>query len=110
MNEKIEQIKIKLTKGLLSLNFSQDQSEKQIQYLGEVITQSILMRVTKEHLNQKNEILNDFEKFIQSNYSDVEFNTIVEEESSKIVNEYIDEITSNLDQTKRNDFISSLTL
>lgn len=110
MDNKLDEIRPKLTQAFSLLGFSPDQVQKQVEDLGEVISQSILMRIVNEHISQKNEILNNFDDFIKSTYPDEEFQKIVEEESVKIAKEYLDSITDNLDQNKKNNFLAAIQI
>lgn len=109
MENKTIQRKIdKITNALIEVGFNQNEINLQIEKLGKIIQLSVLKRVISDNNAEKEKINEDVTSYIKSKYSDQEFSRIVQEESGKIVEEYFNQVTMNLDEEKRKNFYQSI--
>jgi len=85
MPDRLEVIK----KSLIAVGFSLEEAESQIEEVGKIITMAILHRLLKEKTEVKELTLENIEKFLKDNFTVQYLKLVVEEESQKIVQEYL---------------------
>jgi len=85
MPDRLEAIK----KSLIAVGFSLEEAEQQIEEVGKLITMAILHRLLQEKAEVKELTLGNIEKFLKDNFTVQYLKLVVEEESQKIVQEYL---------------------
>lgn len=86
--------KLELTKkSLVSTGFSEDEAEAQINSVGKIITMAILHRLLKEKAEIKELTQDNIADFLKKNFNAQYLKIVVEEESNKIVEEYLKVVT-----------------
>ena len=99
-----------IKQALISIGFEAEKADMQISELGNIIKSTIFAKMCMDHEDKKDQIEQDPEAFLKENYSDEEIKTISSEVSTKIVKEYLDEITKGLDESAKSTFYSKLGL
>jgi len=108
MENKIVQEKFEKMKSAMAfIGFSKEEAEKQINELGEIILMETMKKIIEDNPNENlnNENINDF---IKNKYSEEEMIKISAEKSVLTIKNYLDEITSGLDENKKKYFYKFL--
>lgn len=79
-----------IKKSLMSAGFSFEEAELQIEEVGKVITMAILHRLLKEKAAVKELTVENIEKFLKDNFTVQYLKLVVDEESNKIAEEYLE--------------------
>ena len=86
--------KLEVTKkSLTSVGFSEEEAEAQINSVGKIITMAILARLLKEKAEIKELTPANIADFLKKNFNAQYLKIVVEEESNKIVEEYLKVVT-----------------
>jgi len=86
--------KLELTKkSLISAGFSDEEAEVQINSVGKIITMAILHRLLKERAEISELTQDNIADFLKKNFNVKYLKIVVEEESNKIVEEYLKVVT-----------------
>ena len=96
-----------MKEALLTIGFRSEEAEKQITELGELILMTVLARVVRDK-NATNLTPDNLEKFLTESYRPEELKLLVDEESGKVVGEYLQTITSDLPEDKKQAFYSQI--
>lgn len=87
--------KLEVTKkSLISAGFSHDEAEAQINSVGKIITMAILHRLLKEKAEIKELTPDNIADFLNKNFNAEYLRVVVDEESNKIVEEYLKVVSS----------------
>ena len=92
MNQMKDRLEI-IKKSLVSTGFSLEEAEHQIEEVGKLVTMAILHRLLKEKTEVKELTVENIEKFLKENFNVQYLKLVVEEESNKIVEEYLKVVT-----------------
>lgn len=92
-----------ILEAFVGVGFTEDEAKKQLEKLGELIQNAIVIRMEKENPNIE---LNDEE--IDKAYSKEDLGRIYKETVAKIMDEYLDSITHNLTPIKKQEFMATV--
>lgn len=109
LNNDVNKRLVKLKDALISLGYSHDEAQKQIDEVGEIAVMALLGKLIKDFPNQKEEIVNQTEKFISNKFPAGEFQLIVDEVSNETVKQYIYAVIENIDDEKKKRFLEKIT-
>ena len=103
--KKLEVIK----KSLQSIGYSLEEAEKQIEHVGKVVTMAILHKLLAKYDEDRKLTPQDLEKFLRANFNATYLQVVIEEESDKIVKEYLKEVIFVLPKDKKATFSSQVS-
>lgn len=96
----------KLKQALVTIGFCEEVATQQVNDLNEVILQAVAIRLAKES-GKPQLTLEELQQLISSKQTDGSLKSITEEESSRVVGEYIDHITRNFSTEKKQQFLNA---
>ena len=97
--QKLETIK----KALQSVGYSLEEAEKQIEEVGKLMTMAILHKLLQKHSGEKL-TPQGLDNFLRQSYNAQYIRTVIDEESSNIVMEYLKEVTMVLSPEQKEKF------
>ena len=102
-------IKLEIIKqALISIGFSADDANPQIAKIGDIVSIAIITRLLKEKPDIKDKMTENFEELLEQNFSPKYIKQVTQEESGKIVGEYLTEITKNFPEDKKRVFFTQI--
>lgn len=103
LNQKIENIQ----NALISIGFTKEEAKYQIEEIGEIVSKLILARLLKEQSVDTNNLTpKELKNFFKTNFQAEYINSVIQEESGKIIGSYLTQITKNLSEDKKQKFYS----
>lgn len=90
-----------LKNSLVNLGFSIQEAEKQIEEVGKIITMAILEKLLKEKTAIEKITVQNFQNYLKSNFTAEYLKIVVDQESNRIVEEYLKAVSVNLSPDKK---------
>lgn len=104
INQKAELIK----SALVSIGFTEYEAARQVDEIGKVIMVTVYDRLFREKDETRQLSSDELRQFVDANFTSDYIQKVVAEESSRLVGDYLNEITLDLSEEKRQAFFNKI--